>query len=1198
MTLRQSYSQCCAFPAFTATLVWQQYNGLQLLILGALDTKSLLPCSLTAVSICANTSRARNLYFAADKAVRWAKSDPTFSPSLHRLAFSAHRYSPSPALQTAHCQGTPTFHTHSDLPSMSRFARPETVLKRSEELIAVGQSQAALQALYDVFTSRRFKQTQLSTLEPIMLKFTELCVDLRRGRTAKEGLLQYKNVSQNQNPASIELVIKHFIKLSEEKVLKAQEKADAAANEVDVDDLEESETPESMLLGAVTNEENRDRTDRALVTPWLKFLWESYRTALDILRNNARLEVPYQQIAHQALRFCLQYQRKTEFRRLCDLLRTHLANVARYSHHSHAINIAEPETLQRHLDTRFAQLNAAVELELWQEAFRSVEDVHNLLTMAKKAPRPAMMANYYEKLTKIFMVSDNNLFHAASWNRFYALARGSIKSEEEHTRMASFVLLSALAVPVISSSAPGTGNMNKSKSDFLLADQETRSRTGRLTSLLGLSRTPTRAGLLKEALNRNILKRVKPQLRELYNILEVEFHPLSICAKIEPIISQIAQDEEMAKYVQPLHSVILTRLFQQLSQVYDSVKLSKVMQLVSAFKAPHNYSSVEIERFVLNACKKGHLNIRVDHVEQAITFQDDPFEAKFHPAALGSSSSGTIGGAGSSSGASNMAASVETDAVQLQQTPSELVRTQLSRLAICLDTTLKTIDPSILEAAQQAKQETFARAVELAEQEHKAAVARKAILARRKELLEQRSALREKEEAEAKAERQRLQVQAEQIRVAEEQRKREQDRIKKEMEAVRIEEARKMAQSLKEKGGLKLTEEEYANMDTEKLVQLQVEQLEKEKKELAERLRIVHRRMDHMERAYRREEIPLVKKDYERQKQEDAAYHKLARQTLLQTSREKHEADLLLKKRLARVLGDYHHVRGVIEGKRREEMEERKKNASEQIEIEKQKRRAEVAKEREAERAREEEERKQAEEEEQLAKMRAEEEERQAEMQRIEQEKQKEVESKKRMEIEERQAKLREQGDRQRQRDQEIEEKMERERASRAAPAAAPAAESPSGAWRAARPMGGAVAEARSANSAAPILAGKTAGGWRERLAARQAGGEAEGADGPPLANGTPAASPSPRPANASASAVGSPSGSPAPAARPPIFGGRGGSGPTWREREAAARERQPLSGPGSGQNTPPTAPADDGFTTVKSAPAKKPGGYVPPHLR
>ena len=134
----------------------------------------------------------------------------------------------------------------------------------------------------------------------------------------------------------------------------------------------------------------------------------------------------------------MKYQRKVEFRRLCETLRLHLSNVAKYAHQIHSINLSDPETLQHHLDTRFAQLNTSVELELWQEAFRSVEDVHNLLTMAKKAPRPAMMANYYEKLTKIFLMSGNALFHAAAWGRYYAVVTAiGGKSEEEMCRKSS-----------------------------------------------------------------------------------------------------------------------------------------------------------------------------------------------------------------------------------------------------------------------------------------------------------------------------------------------------------------------------------------------------------------------------------------------------------------------------------------------------------------------------------------------------------------------------------------------------------------------------------------------------------------------------------------------------------------------------------------------------------------------------------------
>ncbi len=63
------------------------------------------------------------------------------------------------------------------------------------------------------------------------------------------------------------------------------------------------------------------------MTPWFKFLWETYRSVMDILRNNSRLEALYAMTAAKAFQFCLTYKRTTEFRRLCDILRNHLANL-------------------------------------------------------------------------------------------------------------------------------------------------------------------------------------------------------------------------------------------------------------------------------------------------------------------------------------------------------------------------------------------------------------------------------------------------------------------------------------------------------------------------------------------------------------------------------------------------------------------------------------------------------------------------------------------------------------------------------------------------------------------------------------------------------------------------------------------------------------------------------------------------------
>ena len=63
------------------------------------------------------------------------------------------------------------------------------------------------------------------------------------------------------------------------------------------------------------------RSDRTVLMPWVKFLWESYCQCLELLRTNSRVERLYHNIGQQAFKFCLKYQRKTEFRKLCDKLR-------------------------------------------------------------------------------------------------------------------------------------------------------------------------------------------------------------------------------------------------------------------------------------------------------------------------------------------------------------------------------------------------------------------------------------------------------------------------------------------------------------------------------------------------------------------------------------------------------------------------------------------------------------------------------------------------------------------------------------------------------------------------------------------------------------------------------------------------------------------------------------------------------------
>jgi translation initiation factor 3 subunit A len=135
---------------------------------------------------------------------------------------------------------------------------------------------------------------------------------------AKDGLHQYKNMCQNNYVKSLEEVINSFLQQAEERAEKAKKVSTDANVLADVDDLENINSPESLLLKAVSGESQQDRADRDLLAPWLKFVWESYKNCLELLKNNSKVENLYKDVAKLAFAFCVKYQRKTEFRKLCE----------------------------------------------------------------------------------------------------------------------------------------------------------------------------------------------------------------------------------------------------------------------------------------------------------------------------------------------------------------------------------------------------------------------------------------------------------------------------------------------------------------------------------------------------------------------------------------------------------------------------------------------------------------------------------------------------------------------------------------------------------------------------------------------------------------------------------------------------------------------------------------------------------------
>lgn len=394
--------------------------------------------------------------------------------------------------------------------------------------------------------------------------------------------------------------------------------------------------------------------------------------------------------------------------------------------------------------------------------------------MSKKAPKPSMMINYYEKLYKIFMTSGSILYHAAAWSKYYAILRSSGKQEDELFRSAGFVLISALAVPA--------------STEPLEDGDDTKGKHARLTTLLGLSKIPTRGGLLNDAVSafelskgtifipltlqfaRNVLKLSPKPLLELYELLEVQFDPLGLCENVATVLQRLSEDEEYVPYLPHLRRVIFSRLLSQLSQVYSSLAISYLLELVGplnkhlAADDSQRFDQENIEAFIMSTAKRGELLVRVDHASGTIAFVDDSFTSA--PAA---------------------------GATVLQPSPGKIVRSRLGHLAESLYIVLQQLEP--------AKETSTLASIEAAlHAERQALQARRSIVARRRELAAELQQRKQNEERSLLAEQQmREREEAERKRKTDALRE-AQKRAKEEMDRKRKEENVKIVSSLLDRG--------------------------------------------------------------------------------------------------------------------------------------------------------------------------------------------------------------------------------------------------------------------------------------------------------------------------------------------------------------------------------------------------------------
>jgi len=892
-------------------------------------------------------------------------------------------------------------------PGMQSFQKPENALKRSEELIEVGKHQDALDTLNLAIQNRKWSNNWNVTLERIMTKHLELCVELKKMRVAREGLHKYRTTCQAANIGSLELVVQVFRKKAEEKVNEAKAQTEGLRTEK-MDNLEEEEPPQAILLKAIQAHDTRQQSQDRDVHSHFRFLWDTYKVILDVLKSNVRLEEVYHETAQHALEFCRQNKRVAEFKKLIDSLRKNWQDFFRRTGTmQNQVNPSNPETISRTIETRFSQLRTATELDLWREAYTTATEINDLMNKAKTKPK--QRSEYYEYLGRIFWKSDNHLFHAFAClkNLLFVKVQKRDLSPQELQILASKALMATLCVPFQKNSDIHTTlELTTSSSESLTYDKAKKH-----AALFNAQSVPTRETIIGSLVEKNLVAYAAEPCQKLFALIESDFTPLSLCQDAKPFLDQIEDEAgnvcegKLADYITPVKRIIFLRLMKQLSEVYQNMTIENFERAASIVPF------AQAEKWMANAARQQGINIQINYREKAIVF----------------------------------GATRKFDMKSLRQ--------PLIEIGYKLQQAMSRVAPEEQHKKEKLERQQLSHnIVRRIDEETRLIRQRKEEIERRKEETERKKEIQQKEEIEKIKKQEMQEAQIENLRQENERKRRAQEREEEKVKQIELNKQKEMLEQLQKTtekarnafkvGGKKVTDISVEDLQEIGIAQVQKAremQVQRERQEKIRQRKLEMKRIDHLARALREQEESNLDEWADEQEAKDRDFLEQAEAEKAEEQRKMHAEALLEKEKL--IVFQSQKDQWISEqmssrdSAYREQMEARNQRCQEKVvrrKIERARARMEKAQQEEQE-SREREEKRRADEERrrQEEEEREEEERREAERKRIEEERKAEEEEERKRKAEAKAAERRQMDEmreraeaKRRAREKEIEERM------------------------------------------------------------------------------------------------------------------------------------------------------------------------------
>ncbi len=115
------------------------------------------------------------------------------------------------------------------------------------------------------------------------------------------------------------------------------------------------------------------------------------------------------------------------------------------------VKLEEEESLQKVLSLRYEQLKVALHLHEWSDAFRTCENIYQLINRQRQhqSRMKSVLSDFFFHLSKIFWESEFYLFHSYSLLNLQQIIKSnkSMQSQEKQQITTQFIM-AALSIPL------------------------------------------------------------------------------------------------------------------------------------------------------------------------------------------------------------------------------------------------------------------------------------------------------------------------------------------------------------------------------------------------------------------------------------------------------------------------------------------------------------------------------------------------------------------------------------------------------------------------------------------------------------------------------------------------------------------------------------------------------------------------------